>query len=156
MGFMKNFVKGVDKTGRGLKKNVRNTFLNEGKAKIKACIFVGPHIRELMQDKQFDEDMNENWLSFKRISNGLLGNHKAADYQNVLQDILISYKAMGCNVSLKSHFMELSLNFFLRNLGEVSDEHLCQISPRTYGYGKAVARYVNLKYVGRLLLKNED
>ena len=36
--------------------------------KIKEGIFIGPQIRELMRDKQFDEDLNETersaWLSF--------------------------------------------------------------------------------------------
>jgi len=40
-------------------------------AKSKEGIFIGPKIRELMQDKQFNEDLNETernaWLSFKRI-----------------------------------------------------------------------------------------
>ena len=48
--------------------------------------------QELMQDKQFDEEMNETarnaWLSFKRICNDFLRNHKAANYQNVVQDRL--------------------------------------------------------------------
>jgi hypothetical protein len=39
------------------------------------CISVGLQIRELVQGKQFDEDMNEiernAWLSFKRICNDL-------------------------------------------------------------------------------------
>jgi hypothetical protein len=38
--------------------------------KIKEGIFIGLQIRELMQDKQFDEDLNETernaWLSFKK------------------------------------------------------------------------------------------
>ena len=51
---MKNFVKGMDKTGRGLK-YVRNKFPNVNDAKIKEGIFIGPQIRELMQDKQFDK-----------------------------------------------------------------------------------------------------
>ena len=80
---MKNFVKGVDKTGFGLQ-YVRNKFPNMSDAKIKECIFKGPHIRELMQDKQFHEDLNETernaWLSFKRIFKDFLGNHKAANY----------------------------------------------------------------------------
>ena len=50
-------------------------------AKIKEGIFVGLQIRELMQDKQFDEDLNDTertaWLSFKRICKDFLGNHKA-------------------------------------------------------------------------------
>jgi len=40
-------------------------------AKIKEDVFIGHQIMELMQDKQFDEDLNETernaWLSFKRI-----------------------------------------------------------------------------------------
>jgi hypothetical protein len=52
-----------------------------------------------------------------------LGNHKAANYQDVVQDLLTSYKAMGCNMSLKIHFLELHMDFFPENLGEVSDEH---------------------------------
>ena len=80
-----------------------------------------------MQDKQFDEDLNETernaWLSFKRICKDFLGNHKAANYQDVVQDLLTSYKAMGCNTGLKIRFLESHLDFFLENLGQVSDEH---------------------------------
>jgi len=50
---MKNFVKGMGKTGRGFE-YARNMFPNVSDAKIKECIFIGPQIRELMQDKQFD------------------------------------------------------------------------------------------------------
>ena len=123
---MKNFVKGMEKTGRGFE-YVRNKFLNLSDAKIKEGIFIGPQIRELMQDKQFDEDLNETernaWLSFKRICKDFLRNHKAANYQDVVQDLLTSYKAMGCNMRLKVHFLESHLDFFPENLGEVSDEH---------------------------------
>ena len=80
-----------------------------------------------MQDKQFNKDLNENernaWLSFKRICKDFLGNHKAANYQNVLQDLLTSYKAIGCNTSLKIHFFSLTWIFFPENLSNVSDEH---------------------------------
>ena len=79
-----------------------------------------------MQDKQFDEDLNETernaWLLLTRICKDFLGNHKATNYQDVVQDLLTSYKAMGRNMSLKIHFLELHLDFFLENLGEVSDE----------------------------------
>jgi len=65
---MKNSVKGIDKTGHGFE-YLRNKFPNVSDAKIKEGIFIGPQIRELMQDKQFDEDLNETernaWLSFK-------------------------------------------------------------------------------------------
>jgi len=91
---MKNFVKGMDKTGHGFE-YVRNKFRNVSDTKIKEGIFIGPQIRELMQDKLFDEDLNETernaWLSFKRICKDFLGNHKAANYQDVVQDPLTSY-----------------------------------------------------------------
>ena len=67
LGLIKIFVKSVDKTGRGLE-YVRNKFPNVNDAKIKEGIFIEPQIRELMQDNQFDEDLNETernaWLSF--------------------------------------------------------------------------------------------
>jgi hypothetical protein len=98
LGLVINFVKGMDKTCYGFE-YVRNKFPNVSGAKIKAGIFMGPQIRELMQDEQFDEDLNESernaWLSFKRICGDVLGNHKTVNYQDVVQDLLTSYKAMG-------------------------------------------------------------
>ena len=126
LGLMKDFVKGKDKIVCGFQ-YVRSKFPNVSDAKIKEGIFIEPQIRELMQDKQLDEDLNETerntWLSFKRICKDFLGNHKAANYQDVMQDLLTSCKTMGCNISLKIHFLESHLNFFPENLGGVSDEH---------------------------------
>jgi len=55
---------------------------------------------------------------------GLLRKSQTANYQDVVQDLLTSYKAMGCNVILKTHFLESHLDFFPENLGEVSDEQV--------------------------------
>jgi len=114
---MKNFVKGMDNTSRGFE-YVRNKFPNVSDAKMKEGICIGPQIRGLTQDKQFDKTLNETernaWLSFKRICKDFLGNHKAANYQDVLQDLLTSYKAMGCNRSLKIHFLDSHLDIFPR------------------------------------------
>jgi len=112
---MKIFVKGMEKTGRGFE-YVRNNFPNVSDAKIKEGIFIGPQIRELIQDKQFGDDLNKTernaWLSFKRICEDFLGNHKAANYQDVVQGLLTSYKAIGCNLNLKIQFLESHLDFF--------------------------------------------
>jgi hypothetical protein len=76
---------------------------------------MGPQIRDLMQDKQFDEDLNQTernaWFSFKRICKDFLGSHKTAKYKNVIQDLLTSYKALRFNMSLKIHYMEAHLDF---------------------------------------------
>ena len=70
-----------------------------------------------MQDKQFKEDLNEternSWLSFKRICKDFLGNHKAANFQDVVQDLLTSYKAMGCN-ECENTLSGVTLGFFHR------------------------------------------
>jgi hypothetical protein len=58
LGLLKNFVKSMDKTSCGFE-YVRNKLPNVSDAKIKEGIFIGPLIRELMQDIQFDEDLNE-------------------------------------------------------------------------------------------------
>jgi len=80
-----------------------------------------------MQDKQFNEDLNETgrnvWLPFKRICKDFLGNHKAANYHDIVQDLLTLYKAMGCDMSLKIHFLKTHSDFFSQNLGKVSDKH---------------------------------
>jgi len=110
---LKIFVKGMDKTGRGFE-----YLRNVSDAKIKEGIFIGPPVRGLKQDKQFDEDLNETernaWLSFKRICKDFLGNHKTAMYQDVVQDLLTSHKDMGCTISLKIHFLESHLEFLPR------------------------------------------
>ena len=49
---------------------------------------------------------------------------QSSNYQDVVQDVLTSYKAMGYNMSLKIHFLESHLDFFPENLGEVSDEQV--------------------------------
>ena len=119
-------MKDMEKTGSGFE-YLRNKFPNVSDAKIKEDIFIGPQIRELMQDKRLDEDLNETerneLLSFKRICKDFLGNHKAANYKDVVQDLLTSYKALECNMSQKNNFLEFHFDFFAENLGEVNDEH---------------------------------
>jgi len=71
-----------------------------------------------MQDKRFNEDLNETernaWLSFKRTCKDFLGNHKAVNYQDVVQNLLTLYKGMGCNMSLKNPLSGVTLGFFPR------------------------------------------
>jgi hypothetical protein len=60
----------------------------------------------------------------KRICNDLLGSQKAAKYQDVAQYLFTSYKAMGCYMSLKIHFLESHIDFiFPENLSDFSDQH---------------------------------
>jgi len=68
----------------------------------------------------------------KRICKDFLGNHKAANYQDVVQDLLTSYKAMGCTVSLKIT-LEVTLEIFPRKSRLSQWRTQWKISPRHYG-----------------------
>ncbi|UYV67469.1 K02A2.6-like [Cordylochernes scorpioides] len=105
---------------RGLRRNI-------SEAKIKEGIFVGPQIRELQQDGNFQNSLNEveaaAWNSFRNVCKNFLGSVKVENYRDIVNDLLLSYKALGCNMSLKIHFLHSHLDFFPDNLGAVSDEH---------------------------------
>ena len=62
------------------------------------------------------------WLSFKDVIKNFLGNTCASNYTEIVQKLLESYKALGCNVSIKLHFLHCHLGNFLEDLGAVSDE----------------------------------
>jgi len=51
------------------------------------------------------------------------GNRKAESDRDMVADLIQSYKAMGCDMSLGVHFLDSHLDFFPQNLGAVSDEH---------------------------------
>ncbi|UYV62953.1 hypothetical protein LAZ67_2002608 [Cordylochernes scorpioides] len=127
LGLMKNFVKAIDRNASGFAylKQKKNSSISE--AKIKEDIFVGPQIRELQEDGNFQNSLNEveaaAWNSFRNVCKNFLGSVKVENYRDIVNDLLLSYKALGCNMSLKIHFLHSHLDFFPDNLGAVSDEH---------------------------------
>ena len=60
--FMKNFVKVLDREGRGFA-FLHQKFQQKSMEKIKAGIFDGPQIRELIKDTSFDDALNPAELS---------------------------------------------------------------------------------------------
>ncbi|UYV82502.1 hypothetical protein LAZ67_21002579 [Cordylochernes scorpioides] len=123
---MKNFVKAMDRNASGFA-FLKQNFSSISEAKIKEGIFVGPQIRELQQDGNFQNSLNEveavAWNSFRNVCKNFLGSVKVENYRDIVNDLLLSYKALGCNMSLKIHFLHSHLYFFPDNLGAVSDEH---------------------------------
>ncbi|UYV79193.1 hypothetical protein LAZ67_17001455 [Cordylochernes scorpioides] len=63
------------------------------------------------------------WNSFRNVCKNFLGSVKVENYRDIVNDLLLSYKALGCNMSLKIHFLHSHLDFFPDNLGAVSDEN---------------------------------
>ncbi|UYV63640.1 hypothetical protein LAZ67_2005138 [Cordylochernes scorpioides] len=106
---------------------LKQKFSSISDATIKEGIFVGPQIRELLQDGNFQNILNEveaaAWNSFRNVCKNFLGSVKVENYRDIVNDLFLSYKALGCNNSLKIHFLHSHLDFFPDNLGSVSDEH---------------------------------
>lgn len=123
---MKNFVKAMDKNGAGFQ-YLKEKFPKISDAKIKEGVFVGPQIRQVIKDDIFKEQLDDlekpAWESFIKITENFLGNHRSNDYKTIVKELLENYKALGCNMSLKIHFLHSHLDFFPPNLGAVSDEH---------------------------------
>jgi hypothetical protein len=105
----------------------REKFPRLSEAKLKEDIFIGPQIRDLIKDEYFDKlllgDEKAAWDSFKLVVKGYLGNRGAQTYKELVNNILQSYQKLGCNMSLKIHFLYSHLDFFPENCGAVSDEH---------------------------------
>jgi hypothetical protein len=53
----------------------------------------------------------------------LFAYHKAEHYRDMVAYLVQSYKAMGCDMSLKVHFVHSHLDFFPEHLRAASDKH---------------------------------
>ena len=126
LGLMKNVVKALDKEKPGFK-YLYEKFPILSEAKIKEGVFVGPQIHKLSRDDTFDHLLSGNekkaWKAFQLVATKFLGNYKADNYEQLVANLLKSYKALACNMSLKRDFPHSHLDFFPLSCGEVSDEH---------------------------------
>lgn len=122
---MKQFVKALPKDGDCFT-YLCSKFPHLSEAKLKEGIFVGPDIRKLMFDSNFEATMNEKekeaWISFKKVVIKFLGNVKAPNYKLIVGNMINKFKTLGCLMSLKVHFLHNHLDFFPENLGDVSEE----------------------------------
>ena len=107
-------------------------------------VFVEPQIRKLVIDKDFLKKLNpvekRACLSFISLCENFLGNKRSANYIDAVNELLEAYGEMGCNMSIKIHFLHSHLGFFPENLGQLSDEQGETISPKNIGYRKALRR----------------
>ena len=93
---------------------------------MKEGIFVGPQIRALIGDGKFEDLLSQieksAWTSFNSVVKIFLGNRKAPNNREIVGKLLQLYQDMGCNMSLKIHFLDSHLDLFPDNLGAISDE----------------------------------
>jgi hypothetical protein len=126
LGLIKNLVKRMSKNNSKGFQHLVSKFPKISSAKLKEGIFVGPQIRQIMQDEEFEKSLDvlelDAWNAFKWICENFLGNHKSPAYADGVQRLLDTYHKLGCRMSLKIHFLHSHLDFFPPNLGAVSDE----------------------------------
>lgn len=125
LGIMKQFVKALRKDGQCFA-YLSKKFPGLSCEKLKAGIFDGPQIRQLIKDLDFIGSMNEleksTWKSFVLVVQNFLGNQKSPNYEQLVNDMLCNMKELGCNMSIKIHYLHSHLNRFPKNLGDYSEE----------------------------------
>ena len=125
LGLMKQYVKALNKDGECFE-YILKKFPNLSSEKLKAGIFDGPQIRKLVNDPDFSISMSEieknAWDSLFWVIQNFLGNKKADDYVEHVEEMLSHFQRLGCNMNIKVHFLYSYLDRFPANLGDLSEE----------------------------------
>lgn len=81
----------------------------------------------MIRDRNFDETLNDNeliaWDNIKAVIEHLLGKHRSVDCAIHVNELMTSFETIGVHMSLKIHFLNSHLDFFLKQLATESDEH---------------------------------
>jgi len=115
---MKKFVKVMNQDGAAFQ-YICNKFPVLSQEKLKEGMLVGAQINKLLKDEDFDHTFSgtENVVlnAFRDVAHNFLGNAKAPNYIELVEHMTDSYN-MGCNMSLKIHFLHTHLRFFLQTV----------------------------------------
>ena len=88
---MKQFVKALDRDGDCFN-YIAKTFPGLSMEKLKAGIFDGPQILELMQDQTFTARLTvaerAAWCSYASVTREFVGNTKASNYRHLVNVML--------------------------------------------------------------------
>lgn len=126
LGLIKQFVKALNKKNVGkCFQSLLKIFPSLFDAKIKEGVFNGLDIRKVMKSTEFENTMTKYekaaWVNFKNVKE-FLGNKKDENYEAVVEKMLESFEKLGCNMSLKVHFLHSHLKSFPENLRDMSEE----------------------------------
>jgi hypothetical protein len=120
LGLIKIFVKAINKEGEGFM-YLRQKFPLISEAKIKEGIFIGYQVKQLFQDPNFRNRLNSAeqraWEVFENVCSNFSENKISENYVEIVEELLSSYCALGCNMSLKLHFLQSHLDFFTGRYG---------------------------------------
>lgn len=104
-----------------------STFPSPCNEKKKAGISDGSQIKTLLKDSHFLATMTEAqaraWNAFYNVMQNFLGNKKADNYQEIVEELLLSLQGLGYRMRIKVHYLNSHLGEFPENLGDMSEEH---------------------------------
>lgn len=122
---MKQFVKALKGKGKCFK-YLEKEFPEISDAKLKEGIFDGTQIRKMLKDENFIKSMNKKekaaWISFKKVVENFLGNHKSDDYEQIVMDMVENFGKLGCLMNLKLHFLNSHLDYFPNEFRRLYEE----------------------------------
>jgi hypothetical protein len=125
LGLTKGFVKALNKDGLCIE-YVALRLPEITMEKLKVGIFDVPQFRKLINDPHFIASMNKiescAWSSFVLVVKNFLGNKKADNYTQLVEDMLFHFNRLGCNMSVKVHYLHSHLDRFPKKLGDLSEE----------------------------------
>ena len=98
---------------------------------------MGPEICKLFRDDMFNNllqgDEKKAWDAFRLVSTKFLGNIRAENCKELIEDMLSLCHKLGCNMSLKVYMLHSKLNFFPDNCGMISDQEILKMEKRDQG-----------------------
>lgn len=78
-----------------------------------------------MKDNNFDTSMVDSelsaWQSFVHVVQNFLGNHKAKNYEELVESLLMHFQALGNNMRVKVHYLYSHLDNFHDKCGDYID-----------------------------------
>ena len=64
---------------------------------------------QLIRDPEFENSMNEveleEWKAFVLVVKNFLGNNKARNYAEFVNNMLTAFRNLGCNMGVKMHYL---------------------------------------------------
>ena len=109
---MKQFVKALETEGKYFQ-HIITALPGLSFKKIRVGVFDGPEILILIRDQFVAKTTaleRAAWLSFVAVVQNFLGNNKVENYSEFMNRMLHVFRDLGCNVSIKLHFLNNHLD----------------------------------------------
>jgi hypothetical protein len=124
LGVMKQFVRALNAEG-GCSEHMCHKFTTLTGTTLKDGLFTGPYVRKILSDPTFEGTVSAAeqtaWQASRDVVTKFRGNTKDPNYTNIVNKMLDAFKDLGCNVTLKLHFLHSHLDYFAENLGSFSE-----------------------------------